>query len=147
MLIACQSNAGAQKIGMFIYGPQYRGQHSQKLQIIFRCLAGVEQVIEICTALVKQHGTIVLVGYHQSNNGMRTVDMKTWNFKAINVINGHVRRSDEKAAAMKYGMQLQSEGKLKFDGMIEYYALENVTEAFEALVARKAGLYKAVLKF
>lgn len=109
--------------------------------------AGVEQVIEICTILVKQHGTIVLVGYHQSNNGMRTVDMKTWNFKAINVINGHVRRNDEKVEAMKYGMQLQSEEKLKFDGMIEYCCLENVTEAFESLVSRKAGLYKAVLKF
>lgn len=108
---------------------------------------GVEGVIEICTMLVKQHGTIVLVGYHQSNNGMRTVDMKTWNFKAINVINGHVRRNNEKLEAMKYGMQLQSEGKLCFDGMIEYYNLDDVTTAFENLVARKSGLYKAVLKF
>lgn len=108
---------------------------------------GVAPVIDVCTALVKQHGTIVLVGYHQSENGLRTIDMQTWNFKAISVINGHVRRENEKLEAMKYGMQLQSTGQLQFDGMVEYFSLSNITDAFEALVAKKEGLYKAVLKF
>ncbi|MBL8024974.1 MAG: zinc-binding dehydrogenase [Fibrobacteres bacterium] len=109
--------------------------------------AGAAQVIDTCTALVKQHGTIVLVGYHQSNNGARTVDMKTWNFKAINVINGHVRRNNEKAVAMKQGMELQSKGQLKFDNMIEYYKINDISKAFESLNAKKEGLYKAVLSF
>lgn len=106
---------------------------------------GAEAVIDICTLLVKQHGKIILVGYHQSNQGRRNVDMKTWNFKAIDVINGHVRRDDEKCQAMQEGMRLLAEGKLNFDGMIETYPLEEVEKAFADLLARKENLYKAVL--
>ncbi len=108
---------------------------------------GVESVIEMCTKLVKQHGVIVLVGYHQSNNGMRTVDMKTWNFKAIDIINGHVRLEGEKYKAMQYGMELQDAKKLDFSSMIEYYPIDQITKAFTDLVDRKPGLYKAVLTF
>ena len=54
--------------------------------------AGVQSAVDLCTELVTQHGKIILVGYHQSNDGMRNVNMQQWNFKAIDVINGHVRR-------------------------------------------------------
>lgn len=37
--------------------------------------------------------------------------------------------------------------RIKFDGMIEYYCLENVTEAFESLVSRKTDLQKQFLNF
>ncbi|MBN1556480.1 MAG: zinc-binding dehydrogenase [Phycisphaerae bacterium] len=109
--------------------------------------AGVASVIDLCTVLVKQHGRIVLVGYHQSDNGMRNVDMKTWNYKAIDVINGHVRRHDEKTQAMAEGLALLSENKLDFRGMIETYPLRNIRKAFDDLIGRKPGLYKAVLTF
>ena len=108
---------------------------------------GVAPVVDLCTVLVKQHGKIILVGYHQSNNGMRNVDMKTWNYKAIDVINGHVRRDDEKSLAMKQGIKLLSEGKLDFKGMIQMYSLQDIKKAFENLINRKPGLYKAVIVF
>ena len=49
---------------------------------------GVQAAIDLGTELLCHHGTLNLVGYHQSNGGMRNIDMKTWNFKALNVING-----------------------------------------------------------
>jgi threonine dehydrogenase-like Zn-dependent dehydrogenase len=107
--------------------------------------AGIPAAVDICTALVKQHGKIILVGYHQSNNGMRNVDMKTWNFKAIDVINGHVRRNDEKYDAMAYGMELVESGKLNIKPMVSSYAFDDIALAFKDLVDRKEGLYKAVL--
>jgi threonine dehydrogenase-like Zn-dependent dehydrogenase len=108
---------------------------------------GVAPVIDICTKLVRQHGKIILVGYHQSEGGMRTVDMKTWNFKAIDVINGHVRREDEKREAMKKGMQLLSEGRLDFKKAVAFYKFEDIEKAFADLLNRKEGLFKAVLTF
>ncbi|NRA38801.1 MAG: zinc-binding dehydrogenase [Planctomycetes bacterium] len=108
---------------------------------------GIAPAIDISTALVKQHGRIVLVGYHQSENGMRTVDMKTWNFKAIDVMNGHVRRDDEKLSAMREGMQLLSEGKLKINPLNTFYDFAEINTAFGELIDRKEGLYKATLKF
>lgn len=108
---------------------------------------GVASVIDVCTALVRQHGKMILVGYHQSNGGLRTVNMKTWNFKAIDVVNGHVRRDDEKCEAMKEGMHLLAKGKLNFDGMVETHTLDTIEEAFADLLSRKKGLYKTVLIF
>lgn len=108
---------------------------------------GVAPVLEICTKLVKQHGKIILIGYHQSEGGMRTVDMKTWNYKAIDVINGHVRREDEKLDAMRQGMQLLAIGKLNFKSAVAYYKAEDIEKAFADLIGRKKGLFKAVLLF
>jgi threonine dehydrogenase-like Zn-dependent dehydrogenase len=107
--------------------------------------AGVQAAIDWCGDLVKKHGRIVLVGYHQSNNGMRTVNMKQWNYKAIDVVNGHVRRVDEKLAAMKAGVELMSAGKLDIRPLVTYYDLSKVADAFRDLETRKEGLFKASL--
>ena len=75
--------------------------------------AGVTNTVDMSGDLVKQHGRIIIVGYHQSHQGIRHINMKQWNFKAIDVINGHVRRHDEKQAAMAAGMALLANGRLK----------------------------------
>ncbi|MBI4978212.1 MAG: zinc-binding dehydrogenase [Spirochaetes bacterium] len=108
---------------------------------------GVPGAVTLATDLVKQHGTLVLVGYHQSNDGMRSVNMKTWNFKAITVVNGHVRRSDEKYTAMAQAMKLLAAKRIRLDGLITNYPFESVSSAFTDLVNRKEGLFKANLVF
>ncbi len=107
--------------------------------------AGVQAAVDWCGDLVKKHGRIVLVGYHQSNGGMRTVNMKQWNYKAIDVVNGHVRRVDEKLAAMKAGVDLMSAGRLNIKPLVTYYPLSKVADAFHDLETRKEGLFKASL--
>lgn len=107
---------------------------------------GAAPAVDLCTLLVKQHGRIVLVGYHQSHGGQRTIDMKTWNYKAIDVMNGHVRREDEKVQAMREGINLYAQGKLRFEGMLAGYdGLDQVQTAFHDAASGKAGLYKAVI--
>ena len=107
--------------------------------------AGVPSAIDLCTDLVTQHGNIILVGYHESNEGKRTIDMQLWNFKAIDVINGHVRRHDEKMRAMKKGIELLAAGKLVTQPLVLMYALESVEQAFSDFAENKDGLFKAVL--
>ncbi|MEZ4591950.1 MAG: zinc-binding dehydrogenase [Chloroflexota bacterium] len=107
--------------------------------------AGVQSAVDLCTELVKQHGRIILIGYHQANNGLRTVNMQQWNFKAIDVINGHVRRQDEKLAAMAQGMALMQQGHLQTEPFVTVYPFLEIEKAFQALAARKRGLFKAVL--
>ncbi|MBN1259166.1 MAG: zinc-binding dehydrogenase, partial [Anaerolineae bacterium] len=107
--------------------------------------AGVPAAIDLSTDMVKQHGRIIVVGYHQSNGGLRTVNMQLWNYKAIDVINGHVRRDDEKLAAMRKGVALMQEGILTTEPLATLYALDQIQRAFEDLTGRKPGLFKAVL--
>ena len=108
--------------------------------------AGVQSAIDLSTELVAQHGRIILVGYHQSNNGLRTVNLQQWNFKAIDVVNGHVRREDEKAAAMRQGMALMALGHINTQPLVTVYDLQDIETAFRDLVNRKSGLFKAVLQ-
>lgn len=107
--------------------------------------AGVASALDLCTDLVTQHGKITLVGYHESNDGMRQVNMQRWNFKAIDVANGHVRRHDEKMDAMRRGIELLAAAKLTTEPLVSLYSLENVGQAFADFGANRDGLFKAVL--
>jgi threonine dehydrogenase-like Zn-dependent dehydrogenase len=107
--------------------------------------AGTQSALDLCGDLVKEHGRIVLVGYHQSEGGMRTVNMQQWNYKAIDVVNGHVRRHEEKAEAMRQGMDLMREGHLSTAPLITMYDFRDIEQAFRDLSSRKPGLVKAVL--
>ncbi len=108
--------------------------------------AGVQSAVDLGTQLVAEHGRLVLVGYHQSNNGMRSVNMQQWNYKAIDVINGHVRREDEKMEAMRQGMELMAAGHIRTEPFSTVYPFADIEQAFRDLDRRKAGLFKAVMR-
>lgn len=108
-------------------------------------VAGSAAALELCGELVNQHGRLILVGYHQSNDGWRAVNMKLWNYKAIDVVNGHVRRKAEKLAAMQQGMTLLRNGQLVVESLVTRYNLGDVEQAFIDFTAQKEGLFKAVL--
>lgn len=108
--------------------------------------AGTQSAVDLCTALVKQHGRIILVGYHQSNGGKRTVDMQQWNYKAIDVVNGHVRREGEKVEAMRQGMELMRRGYLETAPLVTVYDFTDIEAVFQALVSGKSELFKGVLR-
>lgn len=107
--------------------------------------AGTQSAIDLCTVLVANHGRIILVGYHQSKGGMRTINMERWNYKAIDVINGHVRRQDEKIEAMHQGMELIRQGYLRIEPLVTTYRFIDIEQAFRDLIDGKDGLMKAVL--
>ena len=108
--------------------------------------AGVQSAVDLSTTLVGLHGKIILIGYHQSNNGLRTVNMERWNYKAIDVINGHVRHQDEKLEAMRQGMELMSKRHLITEPLVRFYDFTDTQKAFADLDGRKPGLLKAVLR-
>jgi 2-desacetyl-2-hydroxyethyl bacteriochlorophyllide A dehydrogenase len=107
--------------------------------------AGTQSAVDLCTILVTQHGRIILVGYHQSNDGLRSVNMQQWNFKAIDVVNGHVRRQDEKVAAMRQGMELMQQGHINTEPLVTVYDFDNIERAFRNLSDGTPGLFKAVM--
>ena len=95
--------------------------------------------------LVNHHGTINVLATHRGNEGRRTVNMFQWNWKAITVINGHVRRDDEKLTALVESVNLMAGGAVDMKPLVQLYTLENADQAFQDLEHRKPGLYKAAL--
>ena len=54
--------------------------------------AGHQEGLDLGTALTAEGGRLVIAGYHQ--DGLRHVDMQTWNWRGIDVINAHERRPE-----------------------------------------------------
>jgi threonine dehydrogenase-like Zn-dependent dehydrogenase len=71
--------------------------------------------------------------------------MALWNFKAIDVVNGHVRRQYEKREAMRASVELLRAGRLHTADLVTTYPLAKVGDAFRDLVAVKEGLFKVAL--
>ncbi len=107
---------------------------------------GNQSALDLCTPLVKKHGRIILIGYHQSNQGMRAVNMEQWNYKAIDVVNGHVRHLDEKAVAMQTGMELMQQGFILTEPLVTVYDFKGIERAFRNLSSLTPGLLKVVLR-
>jgi threonine dehydrogenase-like Zn-dependent dehydrogenase len=107
--------------------------------------AGTQSAITLAGELVREHGRIVFIGYHTSDGGQRQVNMERWNYKAIDVVNGHVRRDDEKLQAMQAAMDLLAAGRLHTAPLVTAYALADAAQAFRDLADRKPGLLKVTL--
>jgi threonine dehydrogenase-like Zn-dependent dehydrogenase len=50
--------------------------------------------LQLASDLVRIEGTLGILGYHQSRGGKRTVDMESWNYRALRVLSLHHRNSD-----------------------------------------------------
>ena len=107
--------------------------------------AGTQSAIDLCPYLVDLHGQINLVGYHQSNDGLRKLNMRQWNFKGIDVINGHVRHDGEKLEAMRQGIDLMRQRQLQMQPLVKYYEISDTESAFSDIINQREGLFKVVL--
>jgi threonine dehydrogenase-like Zn-dependent dehydrogenase len=105
---------------------------------------GTQPGLDLATRLVREHGVLSILGYHQGPP--RSVDMQVWNWKAIDVVNAHVRRRDLLNDAIRRGLELARLGRIQPGGLITHrYGLDGVGQAFEALETKPEGFIKALV--
>ncbi len=106
--------------------------------------SGTAPGLELAGQLVKAHGTLSILGYHQ---GMpREIDMGMWNWKAIDVVNAHVRRFDDLMESMRIGLELERVGLIDTGALVTHrFGLDEVDAAFQALIDKPAGFIKSVV--
>jgi threonine dehydrogenase-like Zn-dependent dehydrogenase len=105
---------------------------------------GTQEGLDTATRLVREHGVISILGFHQG--GRRSVDMETWNWKAIDVINAHVRRRDLLNEAIRRGLELVRSERIHPARLLTHrFRLEEVDAAFEALASKPEGFIKAIV--
>lgn len=109
--------------------------------------AGVPQTLNMAIEIVKQHGKILVFGYHQSEGGIRSLNMQLLNFKAVDFVNAHSRRNNEKMDALAESVELMSDGRLDVSKLVTPYPIEEINSAMQDLVSRKEGLFKAAVVF
>lgn len=107
--------------------------------------AGNQAALDAAGFLVRQHGVLLIVGHHHTGGGLRTVYMNQWNVKAIDVVNGHVRRNDEKRDAMRAGLALAASGSLALEPLVTCYPFSQIERAFQECAASPDKVIKGVV--
>lgn len=106
--------------------------------------SGTQSGLTLAGELVAVHGILSILGYHQG--GTRQVDVGMWNWKAIDVVNSHVRRRNDKFESMRIGLNLAASEMIDLGGLVTHrYGLDEVDRAYADLETKPAGYIKAVI--
>ncbi|MGC3997445.1 MAG: zinc-binding dehydrogenase [Anaeromyxobacter sp.] len=104
---------------------------------------GEQASLDLATRAVRTEGRLVIAGFHQ--DGLRTVDLCSWNWRGLTLVNAHVRDAAEQRAGLAEAARLAAEGALDLAPLCRPFPLERIGEAFEALERRPDGFVKAVV--
>jgi threonine dehydrogenase-like Zn-dependent dehydrogenase len=106
--------------------------------------AGTQGALDIASRLVAQGGRLVVAGFHQ--DGPRTVDMQSWNWRRIDVINAHERDPKAYVEGLREAVLLACEGILDVGALVTHrLPLSRLGDAFELARTRPDGFLKAVV--
>jgi threonine dehydrogenase-like Zn-dependent dehydrogenase len=105
---------------------------------------GAQLPLDLAGELVRERGRLVVAGYHQ--DGTRTVNMQSWNWRGIDVVNAHERDPAVYAEGMRLAVAAVAEGRLDPAPLYTHrFPLERLGDAFEAMRARPDGFMKALV--
>lgn len=104
--------------------------------------SGSQAGLTLAGELVRANGTLSIIGSHES----RVVEVGMWNWKAIDVVNAHVRDHARLMSSMQVGVDLLAAGRLSLQPLITHrYPLEEISTAFSDLTEKPPGFIKAVI--
>jgi threonine dehydrogenase-like Zn-dependent dehydrogenase len=110
-------------------------------ELVHEC-TGTQSGLDTASALVGERGRLVIVGYHQ--DGPRTVDLQSWNWRGLDVVNAHERDPAVYAEGMRAGAELLAAGELDVEPLLTHrFPLDRLDDAFEAARMRPPGFVKA----
>lgn len=115
----------------------------EQFGVVIEC-AGTQGGLDTASRLVATRGRLVIAGYHQ--DGPRTVDLQSWNWRGLDVVNAHERDPLVYVDAMREAARLAAVGELDVRALVTHrFPLGRLDEAFEAARTRLAGFVKAWL--
>jgi len=103
---------------------------------------GVQETLDAAALLLRVGGRLVLAGYHQ--DGLRQVDLGSWNWRALEVVNAHERDEALLVQSMRDAAQFAARGILDLERLVTHrFPLARIGDAFEAARTRPRGFVKA----
>lgn len=113
--------------------------------VVIEC-TGKQWPLDLSGELVREHGRLVIAGYHQ--DGLRQVNLQLWNWKGLDVINAHERRPQTYVDGMRLAVELVASKRLDPTPLFTHHVgLEQLADALELTAARPAGFMKALVIF
>jgi threonine dehydrogenase-like Zn-dependent dehydrogenase len=106
--------------------------------------AGTQSALDVASRLVAEGGRLVIAGFHQ--DGPRTIDLQSWNWRGIDVVNAHERDPQAYVRGLRTAVELARTGALDVEALVTHrLPLDRIAEAFELAGRRPRGFLKAVV--
>jgi threonine dehydrogenase-like Zn-dependent dehydrogenase len=103
---------------------------------------GLQSTLDLAGALVAEYGRLIIAGYNQ--DGLRTVDLQQWNWRAIDVVNAHERSVERYASGVRRAIAAVLDGRLDpFPLLTHEVPLAALGAGFHLAQARPEGFMKA----
>jgi threonine dehydrogenase-like Zn-dependent dehydrogenase len=107
---------------------------------------GTQSPLDLAGELTRERGRLVIAGYHQ--DGPRHVNMQSWNWRGLDVINAHERDPRVYISGMRAAAEAIAEGI--FDPAPLYthsYPLSGLAVALNAVKQRPDNFLKALITY
>jgi NADPH2:quinone reductase len=106
--------------------------------------AGTQGALDTASRLAATGGVLVVAGFHQ--DGPRTVDLQSWNWRGLDVVNAHERDPGRRVEGIREAVRLAAAGELDVASLVTHtFFLERLDDAFAAASERRPGFLKAVV--
>ena len=107
--------------------------------------AGVQETLDLASSLCRVRGRLVVAGFHQ--DGPRTVDLQSWNWRGLDVVNAHERDPRAYLRGLRVAVAATAAGRIDLEPLLTHeLTLDRLDDAFELLRRRPAGFVKAVIR-
>jgi threonine dehydrogenase-like Zn-dependent dehydrogenase len=114
----------------------------QTFDVVFE-VAGSQGSLDLCGRIVRQYGTIGIVGYHPC---VRSIDMAQWAARAPRVVNVFEYRKEKQREYMKRALLLSASGELPVGRLFTHaFQLSEIEKAFDIHVTKKDGYIKGYI--
>jgi NADPH2:quinone reductase len=105
---------------------------------------GVQETLDRAASLCRVGGRLVIAGYHQ--DGLRSVNMQDWNWRALELVNAHERDRAKVIDGIREAVAAVATGRLDPRPLLTHeLPLERLDDAFELARTRPAGFVKALV--
>ena len=106
---------------------------------------GKQAGLDVASELVRVRGRLVVAGFHQ--DGPRTVDMQSWNWRGIDVVNAHERDTAVYVQGIAAAVDAVRDGTLDLSTVLTHaLKLEQLDAALDLGLQRPDGFLKAVVQ-
>lgn len=107
--------------------------------------AGSQLSLDVASRLTATRGRLVVGGYHQ--DGPRQVDMQSWNWRGLDVINAHERDSRAYVDGLRAAVEAAAAGEWETSHLYTHtFALDELDRALTLLRERPDGFLKALVR-
>jgi threonine dehydrogenase-like Zn-dependent dehydrogenase len=115
----------------------------QLCDVVIECV-GKQGPLDLASRLTTVRGRLVIAGYHQ--DGLRQVNMQSWNWQGLDVINAHERDPRRYQEGMQLAVEATVKGTMNPSPLCTHlFGLSELGDALTLMQQRPDGFLKALI--